>query len=666
ATEADGTYALRLPVGRYALRVTAVGYAPVVDSVTVRKDATTTYDVALAVSEFELGTVEVEEEGATGEAGVYTLDPKDVQSIPSPFRSDALRAVKVLPGVTSNNETSYQYSVRGGGYNENLYYVDGFELWTPFRTRQGEQEGLGLVNPDLSDRITLYAGGFPARYGGKLSSALDVAYARPRQGVSGAAFVSALDAGGALRAAPFGGRLGVAVAGRAARARGFFGTQELKGEYDPEFNDVQGTLTYRIADGHEVQGLGLWLSHRFRLEPTRRRTFFGTFDDLRSVSFGYTGEEEDGYDMGFGGVRLVNRFGRVQVSHEASVFDVEEYETYDISGSVALFAIDNPFEDPDDPANLLQTGAAFQQDVADNRVRVTTATGAGRYNLALGRHVAEAGWTVRRLRFEDDLFEASFVAGKDTLGQPVRVALDSLAGAATFSEWQTGLYVQDAVDVLPEPGRLVITGGLRADYFTFNEEWTLSPRLSASFVLDDRTTFSAAGGLYHQAPTYRELRGEPVAAEGGGLVLGALNRDLRSQRALQFVAGVERFFPKVRFWGRAEAYYKQLDHLISYTVENVRTVYSGVNDAEGYVYGFDLQLRGEFVPGLESWLNYGFMVAEEEFLPAYTDLVNASGFVPRPTDRRHNVSLFVQDYVPGSRQWKLHLRALFGTGTPYT
>lgn len=671
AAENDGSFALRIPTGRYALRVSAIGFAARTDSVTVRKDETTRFDVALAETDIELGGVEVEEEAVAEDAGVYTIDPRTAENIPSPL-SDGLRVIKNLPGVVGGPETTYQYSVRGGGYNENLYFIDGFEVYTPFRTKQGEQEGLGIVNLALADRMTLYAGGFPARYGGKLSSALDVAYVRPggdgESSVAGSGYVSTLDAGGSVKVAALGGKLGVAVAGRAARTQGFFGSQELKGEYDPEFNDVQGTATYRIAEGHEIHGLGLYLNNRFRLQPTRRRTFFGTFQDLRSVSFGFSGLEEDGYTLGFGGVRLLNRLSdALRVEHEASYFDVEEYEQVNISGSVGLFRIGNPFEDPDDPTNLIQTGAASQRDTTNNRVRVTTLSGGGRYRLALGRHAAEAGWTLRRLRFEDDLFEASFVAGRDSLGRPLAVALDSLNDTAAFSEMQAALYVQDAVDLLPQPGRLVVTGGVRGDYFSFNDEWTVSPRLSARYVWDDRTTLTAAAGVYHQAPTYRELRGEPIydstTAGSNNIILGTLNRDIKSQRAVQFIAGVERFFPSVRFYGRAEAYYKSLSDLITYNVENVHTVYSGENNAEGYAFGFDLQLRGEFVPGLESWLNYGFLKTSEAF---YAPTPGVNGSVPRPTDRRHNVALFVQDYVPKSTSWKVHLRALFGTGTPYT
>jgi hypothetical protein len=665
AADASGAFRLRIPEGRYLVRISAVGYGTRSDSVAVRRNQTTSHAVALETIEVELGGVEVEATTVIQEAGVQTLDPRTAQDIPTPL-PDGFRALQVLMGVASSTETSYQYSVRGGGYNENLYYIDGFEVYTPFRTRQGEQEGLGLVNLDMADAMTLYVGGFPARFGGKLSSALAVNYRRPTEGFGGSAYASALDAGGVVYGAGMDGRLGVTVGVRRSRPSGFFGSQELQGDYDPVFTDAQSTVTFRLAEGHEIQALGFYLNHRFQLDPRQRRTYFGTFQDLRSVSFAFDGYEEDGYDLGFLGVRVLNRLSNaLRVEHDVSLFDVVEFEEYDIAGNVALFRIDDVFQNPNDPTNQIATGAARQRDIADNRVRVSTLTGNGRYRLAAGRHAAEAGWTARALRFDDRIREGSILAGRDSLGLPTEVE-QITQGAAQFDEWQAGAYVQNSFDVLRERGRLVVTAGLRGDYFSFNDEWTLSPRLSASYLLDDLTTVTAAAGLYHQAPTYRELRGEPIFDSASqNVIIDALNRELRSQEAQIYVLGLERFFPSVHFHGRAEAYFKRLDNLISYDVQHVRTVYSGENDATGYTYGLDLQIRGEFVPGLESWLNYGFMVAREEFLPEFAD-GNREGLIARPTDRRHNISVFAQDYIPGSDTWRIHLRALFGTGTPYT
>jgi len=663
AADADGRFRFRIPAGRYALLVRSVGFESRTDSVVVRPQQETIFNAALAEATFEIGTAVVEGEGVQNDAGVSVLNPEDVRAMPTPV-VDALRGVKVLLGVTSNNETSNAYSVRAGGYSENLFFVDGFEIYRPLRTRQGEQEGLGLVNADLAERMTLYAGGFPSRYGGKLSSALDVAYISPEGPLRGSLYGSTLDGGLSLQGSFMDGRLGIAAAARTARPRRFFATQELKGTYDPDFRDVQGLINYRIAEGHELRGIGMLARHRFRLEPSQRRTTFGVFpDQIRTVAFQFSGEEEDGYDIGFGGIRLSNRLSTtLRVEHDLSYFDTSEFEVFDVAGAVTLYRVRDPNQDPDDPLNLIETGQADQRDVANNHIRVSTLTGGGRYRLGLTRHAAEAGWQVRRFTFDDELFEFTTFAGRDSLGNGVTVTTDSLDDSARLNTWQSAFWLEDAIDVLPDPGKLIATLGVRADYFAFNDEWTLSPRLTARLRLSETTTLTGAAGLYYQPPTYRELRGEPAPNE---TIIGALNTNLMSQRAALFVLGAEHFFPNTRLSLRAEAWYKALDNLISYDIDNVRVLYSGENDSRGYAYGFDLQARGELVPGLESWFNYGFLVAREEFFSEFRNDFN-DGTRARPTDRRHNFSLFVQDYVPGDDTWTLHMRTLFGTGLPST
>jgi outer membrane receptor protein involved in Fe transport len=208
--------------------------------------------------------------------------------------------------------------------------------------------------------------------------------------------------------------------------------------------------------------------------------------------------------------------------------------------------------------------------------------------------------------------------------------------------------------------QVTITAGLRSDYFSFNDELTWSPRVTIVYQPRSSLTLTSSLGIYHQAPGYKEFRGTPSAD-----LEGSINRDLKSQRSMQIVAGGEWFFPSRRMFLRAEGYYKDLSNLISYDVQNVRLTYSGENDSDGYTYGFDLQVRGEFVPGLESWLNYGFLVSREIFRDEFVTEFN-EGTIPRPSDQRHTISLFLQDYVPGNDTWKLHMRLLYGSGLPYT
>ena len=682
ATGADGRYRLRIPTGRYALRFSAVGFSPHADSVVVTADSETQLDVTLASTVLEMSELMVAGGPAPERPGVYEVDPADVQNMPTPFK-DGFRALKTTPGVATNSELTQQYSVRGGGYNENLVFINGFEIFFPFRPRQGEQEGLGLLNPALASGITFYTGGFPAEYGGKLSSALDVQYAQPGQDgtteggpIGGSVDVSTLDASAHLQSSALEGDLGWSLGMRRAQPGRFFGTQDLKGDYSPRFTDLQGTAQYQISDRVSVEALGIWADNTFELEPEERTTYFGVISldpdrpsDFKALQSSLSGARTDGYTTAFGGARLrVDATDRLTLEHDIAYFNTRETESFDIQSDRRVCQVDPTGEASS--ANCFLQGQSEVTRFADNAVDVRRRTGRGRYEWDLGRHRLEGGWHVRDLRFEDNLEEKTIIQGTGRQNlNPVRIRVDSLTDRSVFSERQFGAHLQDAVDVLPTDGRLTVTGGVRADYFSFNDEWTVSPRLSARFSATDRLTLTGAWGIYHQKPTYRELRGDP---EGTESIEETLNRDIRSQRSVQYVLGGEYFFPQQRLSVRAEAYYKDLDDLISYTIEDVRVNYSGENDTYGYTYGMDLQVRGELVPGLESWFNYSYLVARERFteeaLRSYSDRLRGArqGLIPRPADQRHTFSAFVQDYVPGDESWKVHMRLLYGSGLPYT
>ncbi len=659
ASNDSGRYTLQLPTGQYALRFSYIGFANHVDSVVVSPRSAITLNIELFPTIIEGEELVVEDESVLG-AGVQQITPEQVQRMPSPFKG--FQALLVLPGVSANNELSNQYSVRGGGFNENLIFLNGFEVHMPFRPRQGEQEGLGLFNPELARRITLYTGGFPVKYGGKISSALDIEYA-PSTNFTTSATLSLLD-GTATAAAtngPFSWQIGL----RKARARRFFSTQELKGNYQPDYQDVQTRLTYSLGPRHELEFVGLYADHEFRLDPRGRRTFYGTVSsdggssDLRSVWLSYSSnsEEIDGYETGLAGLRLRNRIGpRWTLQHDVSLYATQERESYILEGNAILYDV---VTDRNAERLEIPRGLARQEDFADNSIRVTTFSGRGLYYWTSQRHVIESGWHFRQFSFDDRLIEESVVLGADLEMEPVRIVVDSLRGSTTLNTSQVSFHLEDSYNINE---LTLLNAGIRTDWYEFNQEWTFSPRASLRYEASKQLTLMASLGIYYQQPTYRELRGTPAP----GIPLAqSLNRSLRSQRSLQITGGAELFVPKNRVYLRGEAYYKNLANLISYSLENVRINYSGLNDASGYVYGMDLQARGEFVPGMESWINYSFMVAREQFLPNYATDLNM-GLRPRPTDQRHTVALYVQDYIPMDPTWKLHMRILFGSGLAYT
>lgn len=675
AADNDGWYRFAIPEGRYAVRVSAVGFETRADSVIVPRGESVTFDAALAEAVGELGEVHVEDEGAQG-VGVSTIDPMTIRNMPTPV-ADALRSVKVQLGVTSNNELSNVYSVRGGSYAENQFFIDGFEIHRPLLASQGEQEGLSLVSGDLASRLTLYAGGFPVRYGGKLASVLEASYLHPQGTPSGTAYLSTLDAGAMVQGGTE--RAGIAVAARTARPSRLFGTQELEGSYDPQFYDVQVVGDLEIAEGHSLRAIGILARHRFRFAPSQRRTTFGIFPDLvRTVASTFEGEETDGYNVSFGGLKLTNRFGSLRAQHRVSFYETTEFEEYDITSETQLFQNEQDDDNPTEFDEILE-GETQQRDIADNEVGLTNVTAGGRYVLQVGRHAPEVGWMARGLRFNDRLDERSMLIGRrDSTGEdgqpagevPFSVTADSLTDESTLDTWAAAFWAEETVDVLPERERLVLSAGARADYFAFTQEWTFSPRISALYNVNDNTSLTGSFGVYHQVPTYREFRGEiscdRIGEDGQpvcGTIEGALNSDIKSQRSVQGVVGFQHLFPRTRLTLRAEAYYKRLSNLISYDVENVRVVYSGENDSEGFAYGLDLQVRGELIPGLESWVNYGFLVSRERFLDPED---GPTEWIPRPSDRRHNLSVFVQDHIPGDDTWTVHVRALYGSGLPTT
>ena len=662
ATDESGRFALQLPAGTHALRFSFVGFESVVDSVTVSARIPVVLDIRLTPG--VLGNEEiVVEERAPLDAGVQRLSPEQIRAMPSPFKG--YQALLVMPGVSSSNELSNQYSVRGGGFNENLIFLNGFEIHMPFRPRQGEQEGIGLLNPELASRITLYTGGFPARYGGKLSSSLDIEYAGS-ESLEGSASLSLLDGG--LTASASHGPLAWQLGLRKAQAQRFFSTQELKGNYQPDYEDAQARLHYAIKDGHALEFIGIWASHEFQLDPRGRRTFYGTVAadggpvDLRSVWINYSNDsnERDGYNTGFGGLRLYTRFSpSLRAEHDFSLYSTTETESFLLKGQTIIYDVTT-----DDNADLqmIARGMAQQEDQANNQVSVRTLTGKGTFIWTGLRRSTEVGWAIRQLGFSDDLNERSIVEGRSTDGDLIQVVVDSLQGSVQLDESQISLHGEQVFDMTANQKLLTLTAGVRISRYSFNKEWTVSPRLSLRYEATPQLTLTGATGIYYQQPTYRELRGTPAS---GAYAIESLNKDIRSQRALQALIGAELFVPRRRIYLRGEGYWKKLSRVISYSLENVRINYSGINDASGHVYGLDLQARGEFVPGMESWINYSYMVARERFDAAWSTPLN-EGLLPRPTDQRHTVALFIQDYVPIDPSWKLHMRILFGSGLPYT
>jgi hypothetical protein len=636
AADEQGRFRLPVPEGRYLVRVQAVGYRPWQDSVQVRAGRVVVLEVVLAAQAHELGPVTVERPRAEQEAGIWTLDRRTLEVLPGPFQ-DPLRAIQILPGVATNNELSYQYRVRGGNFDENLVYIEGFEVYKPLRIRQGEQEGLALPNPFLVETMRFYSGGFSAAYGDRMSSALEVGYRRPEDAELGA-YIGLTEAG-AYAGAGFPD--GFALMGvRYARAGYLFGSQELKGRYDPRFLDLQ--LWSGLERGPwTMQVLGLWARNRFELVPSQRRTYYGTYRDLRSLWLSYEGKESDGYRTALLGLRLRYRLRPGWSGElEASGYATREEERYLLAGQATLYRIPRPEEGDPTGGGHVPIGYVWQRETADNEVRFSE----GR--LSLGTRytgqawMAEARLSLRRLHMADRLREMVEVRQLGSL-----YTLNRLEGAIrdSWSRWEA--YGQ----LVRLWGPVVLQAGLRYTRDGRTQQAIWSPRLRATYRSDEATSLYAAWGLYAQPPLYaewRDLEGQPVST-------------LRAQRAWHYVLGAQRFLARNRWSFQVEVYYKALRELIPFQVRNLRLLYEGANRARGYAYGMDVHLRGEWVPGLESYVSYSYLVTREH-------VAGEPAWVPRPTDQRHTLAVLFQDYVPGDERWQVHVKLLFGTGVPYT
>lgn len=675
ATNDEGFYQLVLPSGRHVIRFSSLGYAPEIDTVYVDNGDQLVRNITLSTTSFFLEEVTVTDVRPRTDASVYTIEPAYVETIPMPIK-DGFRILKTVPGVASNNELSSEYSVRGGGYNENQVMLDGYEIYKSFRLRKGEQEGLGLINPDMVRTYTFYTGGFPAKYGGKLSSVLHADYRNPLDTpVGGNVSLSLL--GGDAMVSGGSEKAGWMVGYREARTRHFFQTQQQEGTYDPRFTDLQGKLVLRLSEKQQLEALGVWARHQFDLIPRTQQTFSGSIFQPKLTDFVFAGDESDRYESVLLGLRLKSALSsNLWAEHDISYYDTREGESSNVIGNaIVRNIIINPATYEVEEGSVV--GFFTQDETYRNDVRVQSFRGKGAYRAVFGRrHAAEAGWYAQAYRFNDQLRERLFYTSlRDSLPgvylvrkEPVpsefleEVVRSDFEGEATLNAFQGGFYVQDAIDVLPTRDKLVVTLGLRSDYFSFNDEWMWSPRIAMNYQARENLVMTSSFGLYHQAPSYREFRGDPIA---GQPLSAALNRDLQSQRSWMGVLGFEYFMPKKRRFYRVEAYYKKLDRLITYDVTNVRLSYSGDNDAQGYTFGLDFQVHGELVPGLESWFNYSYMRSRERFIEGFQTPAN-TGWVPRTMDQSHTASLFVQDYFPRHPSVKFHIRLLFGSGFPYS
>ncbi len=607
-------------------------------------------------------------EKAERTTNLQRIDPKIIQIIPD-VSGGIEASLKAFPGVAKNNELSSQYSVRGGNFDENLVYVNDIEIYRPFLIRNGQQEGLSFVNPDLVSSILFSAGGFDAKYGDKMASVLDIRYKKPTKN---AASVSASMLGGSLSLE------GCSKNHRFTHISGFryktsqyiLNTLDTKGDYKPSFADFQTYLTYDINERLEFTFLGNYASNNYLFVPQTRETSFGTIDEALKLKIYFDGKERDKYATYFGAVSANYRpFDHLKINFTASAYYATESEKYDIMGQYYLNELDKELGSDNLGDSLMNIGVGTFLNHARNNLNANVFNLQHRGTYEKNNNVLLWGANLQGETIDDHITEWEML---DSAGYSLPYT-DSVVSLYSYiysnnhlSTYRITSFIQRTTSFGKDSNEYSFTVGLRENYWNFTNQLLLSPRISFSAKphWEHDYLFRFAAGYYYQPPFYKELRD----------LNGQINNNIQAQKSIHIVFGTDYIFTA---WNRkfkfiTELYYKYFDKLIPYQVDNVRIRYYATNNAKGYATGIDFKVNGEFVPGIESWASMSIMKTMEDLNDDFyykqvdSQVVKVEpGYIPRPTDQLVNFGLFFQDYFPGNPSYKMQLSLLFGSGLPF-
>jgi len=649
----DGSFRLQFAPGEAAkiiLRFSSIGY--VTDSLAL--DLNGPLDGIRIRLVPDVTTLEGVEIRASRPDNITVMNIPAVAGVVIPSVSGGVEAaIATLPGVSSFSELSSGYSVRGGSYDENLVYINDVEVYRPYLVRNGQQEGLSRINPDLTASVNFSPGGFSASYGDRMSSVLDITYREPAQR-EGSLSLSMLTSSAHAGARSRDGRLWFIAGARYRSNTILLGSLDERGAYKPHFADIQATGGFRADNGASLT-LSVWGStNRYRFIPQSRTTTFGTIENAYRLYAFFEGGERDRHDSGGGAVTLELKHNENLVSKfilSASI--AGEYENYDIRGAYSLFALDKYEGTENQPDTLLNAGVGSWLSHARNAYRSGTATATYRGSVKYGRNGLDWGATASYRDYNSSRNEwlrvdsAGFTLRDTNEGLTLSSRTDLRVDAVSFT---AAGWVMSRTAFLLAGKSSGLNAGIRASYDTYTSELLVSPRLSLRTELSRDLSVYIAAGAYHQPPGGRELMPEEATGQG----------PLKAQRSYHLTAGARYDFTA---WNRpfrftAEAWGKRFDRLIPYHVDNVRVVYYSGNTAKGYSTGLDMRVNGEFVPGVESWFSLSLMKSEMN-IPSLS-----TGRFPAPFDQRVHASIFFQDYLPSHPDFRAHINIAFGTGIP--
>ena len=670
ATNKNGYYELILEeADTVVLCFSMIGYTTVQQRIIDLRDV---ININVQMLTDEQVLTEIEVRGIKHTQGTMeTIDATTTRVMPDATGGSIESLLITFAGVSQTNELSSQYNVRGGSFDENSVYVNGIEVYRPLLIRNSQQEGLSFVNPEMVENVQFSAGGFGAQYGDKMSSVLDITYKRPK------AFEASISASllGAQLYVGHGDSTYSQMHGlRYKTSKYMLGGLATAGNYEPTFLDYQTYITWKVAPKWGMSFLGNVSMNDFRFTPDSLSESFGG-QNAKHLNIYYEGQEKDRFLTAFAALSTKGKVSdEVEIGFDVSGFYSNERENFDITGAYVLSsgqessgssALSEQVNPSEGQSSVLGTGVFHQH--ARNYLEAGVATLAHHGSWTRGANKLTWGISGQAEMIRDHINEWEWrdSAGYSLPNDDYSMALYyAMRGDSSMLSARVQAYVQNEHKWHTPSGQWILTVGGRLQWWSWNNEVLPSPRASVEWIPGWKRDFCfrVATGLYYQAPFYKELR--DTITDTYGVTRFQLNRNLRAQRSVHVVLGGDYYF---RAWGRpfkltAEGYYKYIDRMESYTVDNVRVRYSGKNDSEGFAGGLDLKLYGELVPGADSWISFSTMVARQR-LAAKGLVVN--GWIPSPNEQRWNFSMLFQDYIPQLPQLKFHLKMIFAEGLPY-
>ena len=656
-TSLKGEFSMHLQsADSVVVKFTMIGYKPKV-RVLRKPKGKQTLQVVLYTDDNTLAEVQITgQKIQTGQT--EELKAEDTKLAPSASGNGVESLIQQQAGVSTHNELSSQYNVRGGAFDENSVYINNVEIYRPFLVRSGQQEGLSIINPYMVDKIGFSTGGYAAKYGDKMSSALDITYKNLQPKGSKKAQTEGTIAASLLGADTYLGfgtkKLSWLNSLRYKTNSYLLGTTDTKGEYKPNFLDYQTYLSYRPNKRWKIDFIGNISDNHYNFTPKDRETTFGTQQDVKSFKVYFDGQEKDRFLTYFGTLGITrNITDKTSISLLGSAFYTKEQEKYDIQGQYWL--------DQTETSENLGVGTYFEHTRNYLSARVLSAKLMLKHKTK--KHDFEAAYTFKKEHIAEKSVEYEM---RDSAGYSVPhtgkdlYMIYSLKANNVLDANRMEAYLQDTYRFSSKGGHthFTLNYGIRMSHWNFNKETIVSPRVSLGIIpaYSENTTFRLAAGLYYQAPFFKELRDTSTV---NGITYATLNEKIKSPRSIHFIAGYDYRFRinNQRYRFTTEAYYKALGNLIPYSVNNVKVVYYGENRASGHAAGIDFKLYGEFVPGADSWISLSLMSTK----------MNLNGkSIPLPTDQRFAVNLFFTDYFPGTERWRMSLKLALADGLPFS